>query len=147
MIRSVELIPPAEQEQRVGYPWDLPAIEALAEGLALHPRVTYLIGENDNGKSTLLESIALAAAMNAEGDLRTSPFRHRLPRDLWRARLIRGSRRTQDRLFLRAESLFTAATYLEELSEIGKDPLLPMGVGRYTRCACGAESDGDESYV
>lgn len=73
MIRSVELIPPAEQEQRVGYPWDLPAIEALAEGLALHPRVTYLIGENDNGKSTLLESIALAAAMNAEGDLRTSP--------------------------------------------------------------------------
>ncbi len=38
-----------------------------AAGLALHPKVTYLIGENGTGKSTLLEAIAIAAGTNPEG--------------------------------------------------------------------------------
>ena len=53
-VRSVQLLPARNGERHVGYPWELPAIEALAKGLDLHPKVTYLIGENGSGKSTLL---------------------------------------------------------------------------------------------
>src|SRR4051812_44262494 len=48
------------------YPFNLPALRALTK-LALHPRVTYIIGENGSGKSTLLEAIAVGCGMNAEG--------------------------------------------------------------------------------
>jgi predicted ATPase len=48
--------------------------------------------------------------------------------DLWRSiRLIRGARRARTDFFLRAESLFTAATYVDELKELNRDPLVPVG--------------------
>lgn len=126
LIRSVELLGPGENEQRVGYPWDLPAIQALAGGLALNTRVSYLIGENGSGKSTLLEAIAVAAGMNAEGGSSNFAFSTRDSHsELWRSiRLIRGARRPKTDFFLRAESLFTTATYLEEL---GHNPLASYG--------------------
>jgi predicted ATPase len=37
-VRSVQLLPAGNGEQRVGYPWELPAIEALTKGLELHHR-------------------------------------------------------------------------------------------------------------
>ena len=100
-----------------GYPWNLPAISALADEIRLHPRVTYLIGENGSGKSTLLEAIAVAAGMNAEGGSSNFNFSTRESHsDLWAAmRLVRGVHRPATDFFLRAESLFTAATYLEGL--------------------------------
>lgn len=119
LVRSVELREPdpGDAGARTGYPWDLPAVRALADGLRLHPKVTYLIGENGSGKSTLLEGIAVAAGMNPEGG--TSNFAYST-RDSHSSlhdaiRLVRGPRRPQGDFFLRAESLFTAATYLEEL--------------------------------
>lgn len=101
----------------VGYPWDLAAIGALVDEIRLHPKVTYLIGENGSGKSTLLEAIAVAAGMNAEGGSSNFSFSTRESHsDLWAAvRLVRGVHRPATDFFLRAESLFTAATYLEEL--------------------------------
>jgi predicted ATPase len=100
-----------------GYPWDLPAIRALVDEIRLHPRVTYLIGENGSGKSTLLEAIAVAAGMNAEGGSSNFNFSTRESHSgLWSAmRLVRGVHRPATDFFLRAESLFTAATYLEGL--------------------------------
>lgn len=100
-----------------GYPWNLPAVSALVDGIRLHPRVTYLIGENGSGKSTLLEAIAVAAGINAEGGSSNFNFSTRDSHsDLWAAmRLVRGVHRPATDFFLRAESLFTAATYLEGL--------------------------------
>ena len=128
-MRSVELLPTKDGEQRVGHPWDLPAIDALADGLALHPNVTYLIGENGSGKSTLLEAIAGAAGMNAEGGSSNFAFSTRDSHsELWRSlRLVRGARRPRTDFFLRAESLFTAATYLERLPRGAGDPLASYG--------------------
>jgi predicted ATPase len=117
-LKAVELLTPDDQdEQRTGYPWDLPAIDALRRRLALDEKVTYLIGENGSGKSTLLEAIAVAAGMNAEGGSSNFAFSTReshseLGQEI---RLIRGVRRPRTDFFLRAESLFTAATYLERL--------------------------------
>lgn len=65
-VKGVRVMPGSDEE-RGGYPWDLPAVAQLAEGLELHPKVTYLIGENGSGKSTLLTAIAMAAGMQAEG--------------------------------------------------------------------------------
>lgn len=117
LIRAVKLSPRAEGELREGYPWDLSVIQALAGGLALHAKVTYLIGENGSGKSTLLEAIAVASGMNAEGGSSNFAYSTRDSHsELWRAiRLIRGARRPRTDFFLRAESLFTAATYIDEL--------------------------------
>ena len=41
-----------------GYPFSIPAIAGLENGIKLHPKVTYLVGENGMGKSTLLEGLA-----------------------------------------------------------------------------------------
>ena len=55
---------------------DIPAVEWLAERgeLELHSEVTFFVGENGTGKSTLLEAIALAAGFNAEGGSRNLSF-------------------------------------------------------------------------
>jgi predicted ATPase len=131
-LQSVELLPPRDGPPRTGYPWTLPAIAPLAGGLPLHPSVTYLIGENGSGKSTLLEAIAVAAGMNPEGGSSNFAFTTRASHsELARAvRLIRGARHPRTDFFLRAESLFNAATYLEELKddlELGGDPLAAYG--------------------
>ncbi len=125
-VRSVGFRPDGEQSPRDGYPWDLPAVAALRTGIKLHPRVTYLIGENGSGKSTLLEAIAVAAGMNAEGGSSNFAFSTRESHSaLWTAlRLVRGPHRPATDFFLRAESLFTAASYLEELPD---NPLAPYG--------------------
>jgi predicted ATPase len=131
-IKSVRLLDAEDGESRAGYPWELPAIVQLAAGVALHPKVTYLIGENGSGKSTLLEAIAIAAGMGPEGgssnfsvpNQESDPALGRMfafsarasHSELSRAiRLIRGMRRPRTDFFLRAESLFTAAAYLEQL--------------------------------
>ena len=48
---------------------DLPALRHLAsvQELPLTRRVTFLVGENGTGKSTLLEAVALAMGFNPEG--------------------------------------------------------------------------------
>jgi len=131
-LRTVELSPSRDGRLRNGYPWTLPAIAPLAGGLALHPSVTYLIGENGSGKSTLLEAIAVAAGMNPEGGSSSFAFATRASHsELSSAiRLVRGGRRPRTDFFLRAESLFNAATYLEQLRDdtgLGGDPLSAYG--------------------
>ena len=136
-LRSVELRPDPEGPPRSGYPWTLPAIAPLRAGLSLHPSVTYLIGENGSGKSTLLEAIAVAAGMNPEGGSSSFAFATRVSHSqLSNAiRLVRGGRRPRTDFFLRAESLFNAATYLERLKDgveglgagLVGDPLGPYG--------------------
>ena len=41
------------------YPFSLAAVSQL-DSLVLHPSVTFLVGENGTGKSTLLEATAVA---------------------------------------------------------------------------------------
>ena len=51
----------------------IPAIRQIArEGLDLHRPVTFLVGENGMGKSTLLEAIAVAWASTRRAELSIS---------------------------------------------------------------------------
>lgn len=130
-VRAIELLPAEPGEHRTAHPWNLAVIDALTGGLDLHPKVTYLIGENGAGKSTLIEALADAAGMNPEGGSRNFSYSTRDSHsELSQAiRLVRGARRPKTEFFLRAESVFTAATYLENLPRgpDGRSPLEPYG--------------------
>ena len=59
------------------YPFTLPAVRFLAQagGLELPAGVTFLVGENGSGKSTIVE--AVAAGINPEGGSQHSRFASR----------------------------------------------------------------------
>jgi predicted ATPase len=98
------------------YPFSVPAIRAM-ETLDLHPKVTFFIGDNGTGKSTLLEAVAVKAGFNAEGGSKNFCFEtRRSESELHQAvRLVRGARREKDGWFLRAESMYTVGTEAERL--------------------------------
>jgi predicted ATPase len=98
------------------YPFSIPAV-AAADGLSLHPHVTYFVGENGSGKSTLLEAIAIAAGFNPEGGSMNFRFSTRSSESSLAGalRLVRSVRRPRTGFFLRAESFFNVATTIEEL--------------------------------
>jgi len=109
-----------EIESFDAYPFSIPAIRELSE-LKLDSPVTLFAGENGSGKSTLVEAIAVAAGFNPEGGSRsvtlsTRPSHSALHKHL---RLVRGTRRPRTGYFLRAESFFNVATYIEELKDPG----------------------------
>lgn len=100
------------------YPFSLPAVKHL-DVLKFHPAVTFIVGENGTGKSTLLEAIAVALGFNAEGGSRNFHFDTRASHSALHEyiTIAKGYRRPQDGFFLRAESFFNVATYIEQLDE------------------------------
>lgn len=102
------------------YPFCLPAVRNL-ENLELHPRVTFFVGENGTGKSTILEAIAVAFGFNPEGGTRNFNFSSMdTHSDLHSyIKLVKGVKKPRDGFFLRAESLYNVATNIEELDREG----------------------------
>jgi predicted ATPase len=97
------------------FPFTLPAVRALAEPLALHEQVTFLIGENGSGKSTIVEAIAAKLDLDAEGGDTVLTFVAPDYTALAEALvLVRGPRRPSMRYFLRAESFFNVARSVDE---------------------------------
>jgi predicted ATPase len=92
-------------------------IPVLVDGLNLQftSPVTFLVGENGSGKSTILEALAWSAGFSAEGGNRSNSYSEdddggSLGRALgltWRQKVSTG-------FFLRAETFFNFATYLEQ---------------------------------
>ncbi len=124
------------------YPYCLEAVRGLAS-LPLHPHVTFLVGENGSGKSTLIEAIAVASGFNAEGGTRNFQFATEnthspLHRSL---RLVRGVRQPRDGFFLRAESFYNAASYIDELDR--EPSMLPSLIGSYGGVSLHRQSHGE----
>ena len=104
---------------KTGYPWDLPVVKNLAKagGLELHSPVTFFVGENGIGKSTLIEAIAVAVGFNPEGGSKNFRFSTEdshspLCRHLF---VKRSMKRQRDGFFLRAESFYNVASYIDQL--------------------------------
>ena len=98
------------------YPFSLPAVRNLTE-LRLHPKVTFLVGENGTGKSTLLEAIAVAFGFNPEGGTKNFRFSSRDTHSNLSdyLRLSKGVSRPKDGFFFRAESFYNVATHIDDL--------------------------------
>lgn len=102
------------------FPYTLPVIRHL-DALAFHPKVTFFVGENGTGKSTLLEAIAVACGLNPEGGSRNFNFATRPSHSSLDecVRLARTPALPRDSYFLRAESFYNVASEIERLD---KDP-------------------------
>jgi predicted ATPase len=109
-IRGIKL----EDSSEDGYPFSIAAVQAL-ESMTFTQPVTFLVGENGTGKSTIIEAIAVAAGFNAEGGTKNYSFSSQDTTselsDI--LTLVRGHRREKYGYFLRAESFYTAANYAE----------------------------------
>lgn len=114
-LQSARIRPDAEVDYDA-YPFSIPAIRELGL-LEFHRDVTFFVGENGSGKSTLLEGIALSLGYSPEGGTRNfqlattdsvSPLHEVL-------RLARSFRKPRDGYFLRAESFFNVATFMDEV--------------------------------
>lgn len=125
----------------------LPAVRYLQEGnrLAFSKDVTFLVGENGTGKSTLLEAIAVACGFNPEGGTRNFNFSTRATHsELWKHLTISRASYPRDGFFLRAESFYNAATYIEELDEVPS--FAPPLIGSYGGVSLHQRSHG-ESFL
>lgn len=100
------------------YPFNLPSLKTLNE-LTFHPKVTFFIGENGMGKSTLLEAVAVSLGFNPEGgslnfNFSTFDSHSELGNYL---KVIKGIEKPRDGFFLRAESFYNVASNIEELDQ------------------------------
>ena len=100
------------------YPFSLKALADL-DRLKLHPKVTFFVGENGSGKSTLLEAIAYHVGLNPEGGSRNTTFStSETHSDLFKyTRLVRTPKYPKDSFFLRAESFYNLATYMDDADD------------------------------
>jgi len=104
-------------EDRTYYPYNISSLAALYE-LKFRNPVTFIVGENGIGKSTLVEAIAINAGFNPEGGSRNFNFSTKdshsaLFEDI---QVIRTAYRNRDGFFLRAESFYNVATAVDEYS-------------------------------
>lgn len=97
----------------------LPAIKAIMDmdELTFNSKVTFLVGENGIGKSTLIEAIAVALGFNPEGGTKNFNFSTNDSHSgLYNYMTVsKGIAKPRDGFFLRAESLYNAASYIDEL--------------------------------
>lgn len=82
--------------------------------------ITFLVGENGVGKSTLIEAIATKYGFNAEGGSRHFCFQTKKTESSLNKyiKLTKGPYYPKDGYFLRAESLYNVATNIDDLDSI-----------------------------
>lgn len=114
-IRSVTMSEDVDSQR---YPFSIASVLALPT-LSFDQSVTFLVGENGSGKSTIIESLAVAAGYNAEGGTRNNSFSTRDTTSplVDKIRLVRGIKKPRTGYFLRAESFYNVATEVERLDE------------------------------
>lgn len=111
------------------------SIRAFSDGIDLSFRtnVTFFVGENGSGKSTLLEALAECCGFNPEGGNRDhlrEAFEDRS--DLAQALRLSWMPKTAEGFFMRAESFYNFASYIEQVSNLrayGGKPLLKQSHG------------------
>ncbi len=119
--------------ERGVHPFTLPLFEFGLE-LKLTTPITFLVGENGSGKSSLLEAMAWACGFGAQGGSRDSSFAEDAEgRVLGRALRLAWRQRVTDGFYLRSETFFNFAKYLEEVGSsfqaYGGQPLNSLSHG------------------
>ena len=116
-ISSVILKKPIDRQS---YLSNIPAIKYLADNksLSLSNNVTFFVGENGTGKSTLIEAIAVAYGFNPEGGTKNFNFAtNQSHSDLWRYLTLSKGKFAKDGFFLRAESFYNVASNIDDMDK------------------------------
>lgn len=97
------------------YPFNIPSLKNF-DTLKFHEDVTFIVGENGAGKSTLIEAIALSLGFGIEGGTKNVQIStHANSSPLFQyLKLIKSFAKPSDYYFIRAESFYNVATYMEE---------------------------------
>jgi len=104
-LRSISKAGPSSDSAE-RFPFSVPVVRAL-ERLSVDAAVTFFVGENGSGKSTILEGIAAAASLPAVGSVVTGDDETlSAQRELGRALKLVWRQRTRRGFFLRAEDFF-----------------------------------------
>lgn len=125
-IRSVDI--DWTRIERNSYLREIPAL-AGAERIDFARNITFFVGENGTGKSTLLEAIAVAYGFNPEGG--TLNYRFSTYDDVSELgtamRITKGFLRPEGSYFFRAESFFNMASKAEEYTDLSGRGMLYGG--------------------
>ncbi|MBR5309919.1 MAG: AAA family ATPase [Oscillospiraceae bacterium] len=125
----------------------LPAIKFLLNGgeLDTSAPVTVFVGENGTGKSTLLEGIAVAFGFNPEGGSRNFDFSTaETHSELYKNLTLIKRAFPKDGFFLRAESYYNVASYIDGVDKIAA--AAPPIIGAYGGVSLHEQSHG-ESFL
>ena len=116
-IRSIKL--KNDKQGLENYLTILPAVKNL-DIWEIRKNVTFLVGENGTGKSTLLEAIAVSYGFNAEGGTKNFNFSSKETHSNLHnfITVAKGVKRPKDGFFFRAESFYNVATEVDKLDLI-----------------------------
>ena len=133
--------------EKTSYLCKLPVVKYLAEKehLTFSSDVTFFVGENGTGKSTLLEAIAVAFGFNAEGGTKNFTFSTRETHSqLFECLTLQKKAHAKDGFFLRAESLYNVASNIDDMDS--KPSLDPPVIQSYGGVSLHNQSHG-ESFL
>jgi predicted ATPase len=103
------------EQLKGGYPFNLPLLRGLEE-MRFNAPVTFFVGENGCGKSTLIEGLACAAEMITVGSESVKADKSLVhARELAKYLRLAWTKRTRKGFFLRAEDFFGYAKRQNEL--------------------------------
>lgn len=125
----LEVRPKEKERNAQQYPFNIPSLQGGNIHLSFQSPITFFVGENGSGKSTLLEAIAIGSGFNSSGGSRNTLNEQRKSESELHEHLIFSWRKKLfDGFFLRAESFFNFASFLEEWErETGRDFHAPYG--------------------
>ena len=113
---------------RNSYLWKISALAGM-ERIDFARNITFFVGENGTGKSTLLEAIAVAYGFNPEGG--TLNYRFSTYDDVSELstamQITKGFLRPEGSYFFRAESFFNMASKAEEYTDLSGRGMLYGG--------------------
>ncbi len=110
-----------EQERNLNeFPFSIPSLHAGNLHIPFPTPVTFFVGENGSGKSTVMEAIAIGCGFNPSGGSRNNVYDYKPTesslanqvRLVWNFKMMQG-------FFLRAESFFNFASHIDDLKESG----------------------------
>jgi len=122
------------------FPFSIPALHAGFLELDCNVPVTFFVGENGSGKSTVMEAIAMSCGFNPSGGGRNNVYDYKPTESSLAAKLrLVWNFKVNSGFFLRAESFFSFASYLDKAQEElpGEDYYGPVGRRLNTRARAG----------